>query len=144
MCGLLANVSHTLPQDLSGRAGTTISGASLSGFGRRPALTGYRWRTGAFGPITAIAGDPQVEDASMATLVREFAVEWKLTSPSIPKPFRNLLIVECVWIQARVFRSDLSRVISDSFLSIPSQKQPRRVMRKRSTLHAPLGHPLRR
>jgi hypothetical protein len=33
MCGLLANVSHSLPQDLSGRFRATISGSSVSGFG---------------------------------------------------------------------------------------------------------------
>jgi hypothetical protein len=34
MCGLLANVSHSLPQDLSGRFRATISGSSVPGFGR--------------------------------------------------------------------------------------------------------------
>jgi hypothetical protein len=34
MCGLLANVSHSLPQDLSGRFRATISGSSVSGFER--------------------------------------------------------------------------------------------------------------
>jgi hypothetical protein len=48
MCGLLANVSHSLPQDLSGRFRATISGSSVSGvwpIGDRPIFKGYEVRS---------------------------------------------------------------------------------------------------